>query len=135
METIDGPAGACRVTPLDRNAIQQVTGWPSVKSPGAEIIVLRTRAGDGGQLLPVHKNHVVAFPPPVVLVLKDALRDSHKVPSTRSFKENVVAGAVEIKLIVDLIVAVGLPVVRPALARRALPILSVKIEGVRRERL
>src|SRR5882672_8796999 len=96
-------------------------------TPGAEIVVLGAGADDRRHLRAVDVHHVVALAPPVGLILLDALRHTHEVPASLSFENHIVAGAVQVDLVVDLgRIAIGLPVFRVSLVRHCLPVLRVK---------
>src|ERR1700678_3476307 len=94
--------------------------------PCAVVVVLGAGAVDGGQFVAVDEDHVVAFAEPAVLVLQYGLGDADKMAAARRFHEDIIACAIEILLVANRVVAVGLPVVCPSLVRSSLAILRVE---------
>src|SRR5215468_8279926 len=99
--------------------------------PGAQEVIFRTRSVDGWQLLAVNKKHVVAFPPPFVLILKNGHRHANKVAPTGCFHPDIITFSVWI--LFPIHVTVRFPLVRRSLRRSSLTILRMKIKLIRRE--
>ena len=109
-----------------RRAVVLVGERLAAKVPRAVVVVLGAGSVDGGQLVAIDEDHVVALAEPPVLVLLDGMRDTHKMTAPRRFHEDIIVRAIEVLLVAHRIVPVVLPVVGPALAGGGLAILRVK---------
>src|SRR3954452_940611 len=101
--------------------------------PSAQKVILRARSVDRRQLLAVDKKHVVAFAPPLVLILQHRHGYADEVSAPGRFHPDVVAATVKILLSVHL--PVRLPLIRCPVRRSGLTILRMEIELIYREGL
>ncbi len=100
------------------------------KIPGAVKVVLGAGSVDGWQRVPIDEEHVIALAKPGILVLQHGLRHTHKMPAPRRLHVDVVAFAIEIFAAVHRVIALLIPVVDFALARRSLCVLRMKATKV-----
>ena len=71
MEAVDGGTAACFFFPDHGGAEERVGKRVAAEIVGAEEIVFRAGAGDGGLGYSIDKEHIVAFSPPIILILQD----------------------------------------------------------------
>ena len=81
----------------------------------------------------IDEHHVVALAPPIALVLNDALRDSDIMTRAFGLKHHVVGVAVLVLGAVNFWIAVGFPIVSPALIWLCLTIFGVEVLQVVRQ--
>src|SRR6266850_4709076 len=127
MEAIYGRARAGLLFALHRSAIQIIREAVLAESPGPQKVVFGTGAIDRRGRFSIDKEHVVAFSPPGILVLKYRHRYTYEVPAPRRFHPDVVTVAVEVFPVIDDRVSVCLPLVGPTMSGRRLTILGMKI--------
>ena len=100
------------------------------KIPGTEKIVFRPGAVDGGVLFSVDKEHVVAFTPPAVLILKNGHGHAYKVSLSTCFQPHVVIFSIKVLLCGHGWGIVRFPLISPAFGGRCLTVLGMEIHGV-----
>src|SRR5246500_4633400 len=96
VKAVDGRAASRHLLPNDGCSVQPIGEWVTTEVPRAEEIVLRTGSVDRGQFLAVDKEHVVAFTPPLMLILQHRHGYADEVAAAGSLHPNVVAFSVQI---------------------------------------
>src|SRR5580658_1045591 len=132
MKSIDAGFAAGYFLPHHRRSVQRVREWLTAEVPRTEEVVLGTSSRDRRLGLTVDEEHVIPFSKPLVLVLQDRHSHADELSPSFCFHPNIVARAVQIRLLVNLRFAIGLPIVRPAVVWLCLPVLRVEIEHVLR---
>src|SRR5271156_594762 len=132
MKSIDAGFPTGNLLPHHRRSVQLVREWLTAEVPRTKEVIFGTSSRDRRFGLTVDEEHVIPFSKPLVLVLQDRHGHADELSSSFCFNPNVVVRAVQIRLLVNLRFAIGLPIVRPAVVRLCLPILRVEIKNVRR---
>src|SRR6266436_4923282 len=97
MEAIHGRLATGALFTDDRSSIQLIEEGVAAKTPGAQEIIFRTSPANRGVCFTVDEKHVVAFAPPIVLILKHRHGDSDEMPVTRGVQPDVIFLAVEVR--------------------------------------
>src|ERR1700735_3394797 len=113
MKSIDAGFAAGYLLPHHRRSIQLVGEGLTAEVPRTQEVVLGASSRDRRLALTVDEEHVIPFSKPLVLVLQDRHRHANKLSSSFCFHPNVVARAVQIRLLINLRFAIGPPIVRP----------------------
>src|ERR1700733_7220846 len=132
MKSIDAGFAAGYFLPHHWRSVQMVREWLTAEVPRTQEVVFGTSSRDRRLGLAVDEEHVIPFSKPLVLVLQDRHGHADELSSSFCFHPNVVARAVEIRLLVNLRFAIGIPIVRPAVVWLRLPVLGVEIKNVLR---
>ena len=133
MKSINTGFATGDLLPYHRRSVQLVGEWLTAKVPCTKEVVLGSSSRDRRLGLTVDEEHVVPFSKPFVLVLQDRHGHADELTAPFRFHPNIVARTVQIRLLVNLGFAIGLPIVRPAVVWLFLPILRMEIQGVRRK--
>src|SRR6266436_2993614 len=135
MEAVDGSPASRVFATFHGSAVESITERVRAESPSAEEIIFGASAVDGGAGFAVDEKHVVAFAPPIILILEDGHGDANEVSLAAGFEPDVIVFTGKIGAVVDFGIAVGGPVVGPAVCGCGLAILRVEVERVGGKRL
>ncbi len=109
-----------------RRAVVHVVEGLAAKVPRAVIVVFGPGAVDGGQLVAIDEDHIVALAEPLALVQFNGVGDAHKMSLALGFEEDVIPFPIQIFAVADRRLVLVVPVIGPALAGRGLAVLRVK---------
>src|ERR1700728_2047436 len=113
MKTIHTRPRTCPARANDRSAIEQVRERVVFETPGSEEIVFRAGPADGGLLRSIDEKHVVAFTPPVILVLQDRHSDAGILAASLGIQPHVVVLAGQVGLLVYYWLPIAGPFIGP----------------------
>src|ERR1700675_1611922 len=114
METVKGRVRAGALFSNDVRAEKRIGKRVSAEIPRAEEVVFRAGTVDGRRFFAVNEKHVVAFSPPVIMILKNGHGDAGELAAASGFHPDVVVFAGEVRAFVHFRIAVVLPVAGPA---------------------
>src|SRR5216683_4160002 len=96
MESVDRCAAACFFIAFYGRSIETVSECMRSKSPSPEKIIFGAGTVNRGPGFAVDKKHVVAFAPPVILILQYGHGYACELSAAASFHPDIVAFAIEI---------------------------------------
>src|SRR5260370_1845534 len=111
VEAIQRPAAARAFFTFYRGAVQSKRERAAAEVESSKKIVFRSGADDRGMLLSVNEEHVVAFAPPIVLILKDGHRDAHEESAAGGLHPDIIGLTVHVFLLDDSRVEVRSPLI------------------------
>src|SRR5580700_3796434 len=114
VETIDARLAPRLLRTHYGRAIELIGKWLSAEVPRPQKIVFRARSNDRRGLRSVDEKHVVAFAPPLILILQHGHRHTHVLAVSFSLHPDIIVLTIEIGLVIDDSVLVGFPVICPA---------------------
>ena len=103
------------------------------ETPGAKEIILRPSAGDRRLLRAINEKHVVAFAPPIILVLQDGHGHTGILAGAFGVKPNVIILSGKVSFLIHQRLRVRCPLICPAVVGLRLTILRMEIQRSRRK--
>src|ERR1700722_1112660 len=134
VEAINARLATCLLRTHYGRTIELIRKWLASEVPCTQKIILRARSNDRWCLRSVDEKHVVAFAPPLILVLQHRHGHPHELAVSLCLHPDIVVLTIEIGLVIDNRVLVGLPAICPPVVWLGLIVLSVKIQCARRQR-
>src|ERR1700746_2467935 len=96
MEPVDRRAAAGLFRSLHGRAVESIRECVVPEPPRSKKVILGARALDGRSRLAIDEEHVIAFTPPVILVLQNGHGDAHEMAAPGGFHPNIVAFAAQV---------------------------------------